>query len=98
MARPEAYDLSDAEKRDLIALIQACKPLPEKYRFLLFEDKRDRERVAELPHAAGSQARTDLRPAYLYETRPLHRGGEGDRHFRQRHHDSGAGQCGVRKP
>ena len=45
MARPEAYDLSDAEKRDLIALIQAGKPLPEKYRFLLFEDKREVELV-----------------------------------------------------
>lgn len=43
-ARP-AYDLSDAEKRDLIALIQAGKPLPEKYRFLLFEDKREVELV-----------------------------------------------------
>ncbi len=45
MARPEAYDLSDAEKRDLIALIQAGKPLPEKYRFLLFADKREVELV-----------------------------------------------------
>ena len=26
-------DLTDAEKRDLVALIQAGKPLPEKYRF-----------------------------------------------------------------
>jgi site-specific DNA-methyltransferase (adenine-specific)/adenine-specific DNA-methyltransferase len=40
-----AYDLPDAEKRDLIALIQAGKPLPEKYRFLLFEDKREVELV-----------------------------------------------------
>ncbi|MBI4754599.1 MAG: site-specific DNA-methyltransferase [Betaproteobacteria bacterium] len=45
MARPEAYDLTDAEKRDLIALIQAGKPLPEQYRFLLFEDKREVELV-----------------------------------------------------
>jgi len=30
----EAYDLTDAEKRDLIELIQAGKPLPEKYRFI----------------------------------------------------------------
>ncbi|MDP2809726.1 MAG: DNA methyltransferase [Rhodocyclaceae bacterium] len=45
MARPEAYELSDAEKRDLIALIQAGKPLPEKFRFLLFEDKREVELV-----------------------------------------------------
>ena len=34
-----AYDLSDAEKRDLIQLIQAGKALPDKYRFVLFEDK-----------------------------------------------------------
>ena len=40
-----AYDLSDAEKRDLIALIQQGKPLPEKYRFVLFEDKREVELV-----------------------------------------------------
>ena len=40
-----AYDLSDAEKRDLIALIQQGKPLPEKYRFILFEDKREVELV-----------------------------------------------------
>lgn len=47
MARPqkEAYDLSDAEKRDLIQLIQAGRPLPEKYRFLLFADKREVELV-----------------------------------------------------
>jgi adenine specific DNA methylase Mod len=41
----DAYELSDAEKRDLIQLIQAGKPLPEKYRFLLFEDKREVELV-----------------------------------------------------
>ena len=45
MAKNDTYDLSDAEKRDLIALIQAGKPLPEKYRFLLFEDKREVELV-----------------------------------------------------
>lgn len=39
------YELSDAEKRDLIQLIQAGKPLPEKYRFVLFEDKREVELV-----------------------------------------------------
>ncbi len=41
----EAYDLSDAEKRDLVKLINEGKPLPEKYRFLLFEDKREVELV-----------------------------------------------------
>ena len=48
MARPpssERYDLSDQEKRDLVQLIQAGKPLPEKYRFLLFDDKREVELV-----------------------------------------------------
>ena len=38
-------ELSDADKRDLIKLIEAGKPLPEKYRFLLFEDKREVELV-----------------------------------------------------
>src|SRR2546421_11137063 len=41
----EKYELSDAEKRDLIRLIEQGKPLPEKYRFLLFEDKREVELV-----------------------------------------------------
>jgi len=41
----EAYDLTDAEKRDLIQLIQEGKALPEKYRFILFEDKREVELV-----------------------------------------------------
>jgi adenine specific DNA methylase Mod len=48
MARPydsEKYDFSDAEKRDLIKLIEQGKPLPEKYRFLLFTDKREVELV-----------------------------------------------------
>src|SRR5712691_13547444 len=48
MARPhdsEKYELSDAEKRDLIKLIEQGKPLPEKYRFLLFADKREVELV-----------------------------------------------------
>ena len=47
MARPtqEQYELSDAEKRDLIKLIEQGKPLPEKFRFLLFEDKREVELV-----------------------------------------------------
>ncbi len=47
MSKPTklAYELSDAEKRDLIQLIQAGKPLPEKYRFVLFEDKREVELV-----------------------------------------------------
>src|SRR6202167_6739519 len=47
MPRPESekYELTDAEKRDLIKLIEQGKPLPEKYRFLLFDDKREVELV-----------------------------------------------------
>ena len=41
----EDYQLSDAEKRDLVQLIQQGKALPEKYRFILFEDKREVELV-----------------------------------------------------
>ena len=33
--------LSDNEKRDGIKYIQQGKPLPEKYRFLLFDDDRE---------------------------------------------------------
>lgn len=36
-------DLTDAEIRDAINLLQERKPLPDKYRFLLFEDKRQVE-------------------------------------------------------
>ncbi|MGA8514678.1 MAG: DNA methyltransferase, partial [Burkholderiaceae bacterium] len=47
MARQDkkSYDLSEAEQRDLATLIQQGKPLPEKYRFILFEDKREVELV-----------------------------------------------------
>lgn len=38
-------DLSDNEKRDAIKLIEAGKPLPDKYRFLLFGDEREVELV-----------------------------------------------------
>lgn len=37
--------LSDNEKRDIIKYLEAGKPLPDKYRFLLFEDKREVELV-----------------------------------------------------
>ncbi|NDP41683.1 MAG: site-specific DNA-methyltransferase [Aromatoleum sp.] len=47
MTRPTkpAYDLTDAEKRDLTQLIAQGRSLPEKYRFILFEDKREVELV-----------------------------------------------------
>ena len=38
-------NLSDNEKRDLVKLIEAGKPLPDKYRFLLFGDTREVELV-----------------------------------------------------
>ena len=41
----ERYELTDAEKRDLIRLIEQGRPLPEKFRFLLFDDKREVELV-----------------------------------------------------
>lgn len=47
MPRPssEHYELTETERRDLIKLIELGKPLPERYRFLLFEDKREVELV-----------------------------------------------------
>lgn len=45
MPRPTPIALTEAEKRDLIALIQQGQALPEKYRFVLFEDKREVELV-----------------------------------------------------
>jgi DNA modification methylase len=37
--------LSDNEKRDIVKYLEAGKPLPEKYRFLLFKDDREVELV-----------------------------------------------------
>ncbi|QQG46294.1 MAG: site-specific DNA-methyltransferase [Candidatus Niyogibacteria bacterium] len=36
-------ELSDNEKRDIVKYLEAGKPLPEKYRFLLFDDDREVE-------------------------------------------------------
>jgi hypothetical protein len=40
---PEAaiQEMTDNEKREIFKFIEADKPLPEKYRFLLFDDKRE---------------------------------------------------------
>ena len=43
--------ISDNEKRDILRFIEAGKPLPDKYRFLLFEDKREVE-LGPLPNSA----------------------------------------------
>ena len=37
--------LTDSEKRDIVKYLEAGKPLPEKYRFLLFKDDREVELV-----------------------------------------------------
>jgi hypothetical protein len=37
--------LTDQEKQDIIRYLEADKPLPDKYRFLLFDDKREVELV-----------------------------------------------------
>ena len=37
--------LSDQEKQEIVRYLEAGKPLPEKYRFLLFDDKREVELV-----------------------------------------------------
>lgn len=37
--------LSQAEIRDIMAYLEAGKPLPEKYRFYLFDDRREVELV-----------------------------------------------------
>jgi DNA modification methylase len=37
--------LTDQEKQDIIRFLEAGKPLPDKYRFLLFDDKREVELV-----------------------------------------------------
>ena len=60
MPRPDssAYDLTDAEKRDLIKLIEQGKPLPEKYRFLLFADKREVELVWNTLTSRGRKSAT----------------------------------------
>lgn len=40
-----AIQLTENEKRDIIKYIEAGKPLPDKYRFLIFDDKREVELV-----------------------------------------------------
>ena len=39
------HELTENEKRDVIKYIESGEPLPDKYRFLLFEDKREVELV-----------------------------------------------------
>src|SRR5258706_14716230 len=37
--------LTDNEKREILKLLEKDKPLPDKYRFLLFDDKREVELI-----------------------------------------------------
>ncbi|MEE2907199.1 MAG: hypothetical protein VX527_05125 [Planctomycetota bacterium] len=37
--------LTETEKQDIIRHLDANKPLPDKYRFLIFDDKREIELV-----------------------------------------------------
>ncbi len=37
--------LTDTEKREILKLIETDKPLPDKYRFMLFDDKREVELI-----------------------------------------------------
>jgi adenine-specific DNA-methyltransferase len=37
--------LTDSEKREVLNLVEAGKPLPDKHRFLLFDDTREAELV-----------------------------------------------------
>jgi len=43
MARQDkkTYELTEAEQRDLVTLIQRGRPLPERRCFILFENKRE---------------------------------------------------------
>ncbi len=40
---PSVMKLTDTEKREILKLIESDRPLPDKYRFLLFDDKREVE-------------------------------------------------------
>jgi len=44
-AQGRRMKLSDSEKREIYRLLDTDKPLPDKYRFLLFDDKREVELV-----------------------------------------------------
>ncbi|MBU4338696.1 hypothetical protein KKB43_05960 [Patescibacteria group bacterium] len=39
--------LTDNEKRDIIKYLESGKPLPEKYRFLLFNMDKENQRILE---------------------------------------------------
>ena len=52
--------LTEQEQQEIIRYIEADKPLPDKYRFLLFEDKREVELVWNGKTQRGLQYRPAL--------------------------------------
>ena len=52
--------LTEQEQQEIIRFIEADKPLPDKYRFLLFEDKREVELVWNGKTQRGLQHRAAL--------------------------------------
>src|ERR1051326_6117563 len=45
MSKNQTERLTEQEKQEIVRYIEGNKPLPDKYRFLLFEDKREVELV-----------------------------------------------------
>ncbi len=45
--------LSEQEQQEIIRFVEADKPLPDKYRFLLFEEKREVELVCQRQDQRG---------------------------------------------
>jgi hypothetical protein len=100
--------LTEAEKQEIIRFVEADKPLPEKYRFLLFEDKREvepteyeevwaggyrvRQRIAEFPHEEGPFNRTKERVPRMRAGASQYRR-KGGRHLRQRHDEDCGRKC-----
>lgn len=85
----EKYELSDAEKHDLIKLINENKPLPEKCRSILFEDKREVELVwngkaakSRRPYFRFRRSNISMNHAKRRPSGPLHHCREGHRHLR----------------
>ncbi len=82
--------LTEQEQQEIIRFIEADKPLPDKYRFLLFEDKRE----VELVWNGKTQRGLQYRPAL-----PGHRAGgraAGGKARRQAEGQIGVVQSGRR--
>jgi len=60
--------LTDNEKRDSIKLIEAGKPLPDKYRFLLFDDDREVELLFQIIEQVDEPRSEETRERYKQMT------------------------------